>query len=387
MAVLDFFQDFSFQPQDFSFQLSDDVRRSLIFLAIRLGVLGLCIGAALIVGRCTPWLVRFILNRTSGSSKRVKEFASISKAVERPLTIATVLILISVSLNIIKTYSGLHSVISFVVDAAVTVSLAWMATRIVKVLIRLYGVSMLGRINDEVNDIVLIIESIANFLIGFFAITIFAQTRNFNFLALLTGLGIGAAGIAFAAQEALGQLIGTVVIYLDRPYMAGEYIRANFNIHAEDIYGRVESIGIRSTKIRLAVSNTLLIVPNSLMSSMDIENISRGTKVMVLLYVDFSQNLDETVKALVSQTIKKSFDAIFGIDPGSTRIHLFNPEERGGTRARVSFFVMGSSESSVNLRKRMLEIASQSLKRELQDHNLEFSMQEPTVYVDSPVTL
>jgi len=372
---------------DFSFQLNDDMRQALILFAIRLGVLLLCIIAALIVGRCLPSLIRFALDKASKSPKRMKEYASIAETVERPLSIATTLILVSVSLNIIRPYSSLHSAASFVVDAAVTVSIAWTATRVVKVLIRLYGVSMLGRINDEVNDIVLIVENIANFLIGFFAITIFAQTRNFNFLALLTGLGIGAAGIAFAAQEALGQLIGTVVIYLDRPYMAGEYIRANFNIHAEDIYGRVESIGIRSTKIRLAVSNTLLIVPNSLMSSMDIENISRGKKVMVLLYVDFYQQLDKTSEALVSQTIEKSFDKIFGIDPGSTRIHLFNPAENDGTRARISFFVMGSSESSVNLRKRMLELASQSLKKELRDHNLEFSMQEPTVYVDSPVTL
>ncbi len=371
----------------FSFQIDETMKRSLTFFAIRLGIVVACVFVAIAVGRCVPWLIRTILGKMSGSQKRSQEYAAIVDAVERPLSIAVTLILISVSLNIIRTYSGLHSVTSFIVDAAMTLSVAWTASRAVKMLIRLYGVSMLGRISDEVNDIVLVIENIANFLIGFFAITIFAQTRNFNFLALLTGLGIGAAGIAFAAQEALGQLIGTIVIYLDRPYIVGEYIRANFNIHAEDVYGRIESIGIRSTKIRIAVSNTLLIVPNSVMSSMDIENISRGTKVMVLLYIDFSKRLENTAEALVSQTIGRSFDGIFGIDPGSTRIHLFNPEDKAGTRARVSFFVMGTNESSISLRKRMLEIASQSLKKELTGYQFDFSMQEPTVYVDSPVTL
>ncbi|MGF1536909.1 MAG: mechanosensitive ion channel family protein [Elainellaceae cyanobacterium] len=374
--------------EDFIAQINnEEIRRSLTFFAIRFGLLIGCVILAIIAGRLVPWLVRTVLSKLSSSEERTKEYRSIVDTVERPLSAAVTLILISVSLNIIRTYGGLYAALSFLVDAAVTLSLAWTASRVVKMLIRLYGVSVLGRINDEVNDIVLIIENVANFLIGFFAITIFAQTRDFNFLALLTGLGIGAAGIAFAAQEALGQLIGTIVIYLDRPYIVGEYIRANFNIHAEDVYGRVESIGIRSTKIRIAVTNTLLIVPNSLMSSMDIENISRGTKVMVLLYVDFSQELDDTAEALVSQTIKKSFDGIFGIDPGSTRIHLFVPEDKAGTRARVSFFVMGTNESSINLRKRMLEIASQSLKKELRDYQFDFSMQEPTVYVDSPVTL
>ena len=383
--LVDFFERFSFES--FNGQLNKEMQQALTLLAIRFAFLTVCIFIALVLGRCVPWLVRTTLQKVASSEERQKEYRTLSASINRPLAIAVTLLLISVSLNIIKTYSGLHSAISFGVDLAVTVSLAWTVSRIAQVLIRLYGVKLLGRIGEEVNDLVLIIENIANCLIGLFAVMIFAQTRNFNFLALLTGLGIGAAGIAFAAQEALGQVIGTISIYLDRPYTVGEYIRANFNIHAEDVYGRVESIGIRSTKIRIAVSNTLLIVPNSLMSSIDIENISRGTKVMVLLYVDFTQRLDTTAEALVLQTIQKSFDGIFGIDPGSTRIHLFNPEDKVGTRARVSFFVMGTSESSINLRKRMLEVASESLRKELRDRHFEFSMEEPTVYVDSPVTL
>lgn len=377
----------SFNLDNFNLQLNEAAQRALTLLAIRLGSLAICIVVAIIIGRLIPWVTRFILQRVSTSEKRKGEYTSIVTSVERPLSMAAALIFISVSLNLIRNYRGLYSITSFFVDAAVTITLAWAISRMFKQLIRLYGVSVLGRVSDEVNDMVLIFETVVNFLIGFFAITIFAQSRNFNFLALLTGLGIGAAGVAFAAQEALGQVIGTVVIYLDRPYMVGEYIRANFNINAEDVYGRVESIGIRSTKIRIAVSNTLLIVPNSLMSSIDIENISRGTKVMVLLYIDFSQHLKRTEEALVSQTIQKSFDGIFGIDPGSTRIHLFNPDDREGTRARISFFVMGTSESSLKLRKRMLEIASQSLTKELRGRQFKFSMQEPTVYVDSPVTL
>ena len=380
MRLLDFLGDFNLQ-------LNEDMQRVLTLLAIRLVILALGIVIAIILGRCVPWLIRTTLHQMAGSATKKKEYSAIARSVGRPFSTAVTLILVSVSLNIIKGYSSVHSAISFVVDLAVMVSLAWATSRAVKILIRLYGVKLLGRIGEEVNDLVLIVENVANCLIGFFAITIFAQTRNFNFLTLLAGLGIGAAGIAFAAQEALGQVIGTIVIYLDRPYIVGEYIRANFNMNAEDVYGRIESIGIRSTKIRIAVSNTLLIVPNSLMSSIDIENISRGTKIMVLLYVDFTKYLDKTAEALVSQTIAKSFDGIFGIDPGSTRIHLFNPEDKDGTRARVSFFVMGTSESSLNLRKRMLEVASESLRSELHDHKFEFSMEEPTVYVDSPVTL
>jgi len=166
----------------------------------------------------------------------------------------------------------------------------------------------------------------------------------------------------------------------------GEYIRANFNPVAEDIYGRVESIGIRSTKVRLVVTNTLLIVPNSLMASTDVENVSRGNKVMALLYLDFPQVLASGERALVEQTLQDSLGGLFGVEQGSVRIATFEPEDKSGTRARVSFFLLSSSSSSLNIRKRLVEMANQEIAQRLQENQLQFSMEEPMIYVDSPVT-
>ena len=368
------------------FQFSEQAQQALIFFAARFGLLIVFVVAAIGVGRLIPWVLRTLITRVL-PAKQGNIYAAIMGDLGGALSAATSLMLISVSLNILRSYGGLYRLLSFSVDLAMTLSLAWLLSRIAKQVIRLYGISLVKRISDEVNDIVLIFETILDVLIGFFAITIFAQTRNFNFLALLTGLGIAATGVAFAAQEALGQVIGTVVLYLDRPYTPGEYVRINFNIHAEDVYGRIESIGIRSTKIRIAVTNTLLIVPNSIMASKDIENVSRGTKVMVLIYIDFSRLLTDGESALVTQIVEASINNLFGIDPGSTRVHLFQLEEGSGTRARISFFVMGTSESSLKLRKQLLRLANESISRELQAQNLAFTVQEPTVYVDSPVTL
>lgn len=367
-------------------QFTEETQQALIFFAARSLLFILLASASILIGRLIPWFLRSAITRAL-PTKQGNAYEAIMAPLGKTLSVAISLMLISVSLNSLRSYEALHRVLSFLIDFAVTISLAWLLSRISKQVIRLYGINLVKQISDEVNDIILIFETIVDVLIGFFAITIFAQTRNFNFLALLTGLGIVATGVAFAAQEALGQLIGTIVIYLDRPYIPGEYVRINFNIHTEDVYGRIEAIGIRSTKIRVAVSNTLLIVPNSIMARKDIENVSRGTKVMVLLYIDFSQLLAEPESALVKQIVEKSIDSLFGIDPGSTRIHLFELEESGGTRARVSFFVMGTSESSLQLRKQLLKLANDSISRELTEHAFSFSMQEPTVYVDSPVTL
>ena len=299
--------------------------------------------------------------------------------------IAGALILISLSLQIVQPYEALYGFLGFFFNLALIAGIAWLLSRLFRQFVRAYGIDLIRRLGREVNELLLIVETVANVMIGFFAVVAFAQSQNFNLVGLLAGVGIGGLAIAFAAQRTLEQLLGTIVLYLDRPFVPGEYIRANFNPAAPDLYGRIESIGLRSTKIRTAAKSTLYIVPNSTMANLDIENITRGKKVMVLLYLDFTQILGE--RALVEQVVEDSTNALFGIDPGSTRVSLFETDNKPGTRARVSFFILGSSEDSIELRKRLLELANETISKKLVGYGIEFSSTEPTVYVDSPVTI
>jgi MscS family membrane protein len=297
-----------------------------------------------------------------------------------------VIIIIAVNINVFRPYPPLFNFLQFVVYLAVTVTLSLLLSRLVRRVIQVYGTKFIQSLSREGDDIILIGETVANVVIVFFAIIFFAQSQNLNLVSVLTGVSIGGVAIAFAAQEILSQIVGTIVLYLDQPYIPGEYIRANFNPAAEDIYGRVESIGIRSSKIRLAATNTLLIVPNSLMASMDVENISRGTKVMALLYLDFPKVLADSERSLVDQVLSDSLSGIFGIEAGSIRIATFEPDDKPGTRARVSFFLQSSSSSSLNIRKRLVEVANREIAKRLKRNQLEFSMEDPLIYVDSPVT-
>lgn len=367
-------------------QLDGNLQQSLIEIIFRLGVFVLLVILSLIMGRFIPSLVNFLLVRSLPSNSR-QAYQKFVEPIRKSMIIAGTLILIAVSLNILQVYPGLFRFLRFFFYLATTISVAWLVSKITRQAIRLYGIQLLQQLGKDLNDLALILETFANVVIGFIAVTMFAQSQNFNLITLMTGLGVGGVAVAFAAQETLGQLIGTLVLYLDRPIAPGEYIRVNFNPFGEDAYGRVESIGIRSTKIRVAAQNTLIIVPNSVMIAKDIENISRGKKVMALLYIDFAQILNQQQEALVQQIVRDSTDKLFGIDPGSTRIALFQPEESIGTRARVSFFMVGSNEDSIGLRKRALEIASASISKRLKKSGLSFAMEEPTIYVDSPITI
>ncbi|MGB6014208.1 MAG: hypothetical protein WBG32_05710, partial [Nodosilinea sp.] len=167
-----------------SFQLDGRARRALIFFAARFGLLIVFIAASVLVGRLMPWLLRAIITRALPAKQRAI-YEAVMAPLGRSISLATSLMLISVSLNSIRSYEGLYQLLSFLVDFAMTLSLAWLFSRISKQVIRLYGINLLKRVGDGVNDIILVFETIIDVLIGFFAITIFAQTRNFNFLALL----------------------------------------------------------------------------------------------------------------------------------------------------------------------------------------------------------
>lgn len=379
MDSLDFLQQ--------AFAIDSEWRREGLIFATRLGWFLALTLLAILVGRTLPYFLRWNVHRFAPQSL-IEPYERLIAPL-RPLVIRSgILALTAINITLFRPYSGFYDFLRLLVYLPLTLTFAWLLSRLVRQLSRLYGVKIVQRFNREADDLIIAGETVLNFVIGFFAVVFFAQTQSINLISLLTGVGVGGIAIAFAAKEVLSQIVGSIILYLDRPFVPGEYVRANFNPRDEDIYGRVEAIGIRSTKIRLATKNTLLIAPNSLMVSMDVENISRGTKVMILFCLDFPKVLNKSESALVYKVIEETFaKELAGFDQGTTQIALFEPEDQLGTRARINLFVSGASEKSIILRKRLVEIANESITNQLQTENLQFEFAEPSIYVDSPVTL
>lgn len=353
---------------------------------IRISAFTILVLLSVLLGRLTPSLVRLILKRFA--PQRVSSlYGHLIKPIEKTFQVAGTLILISVCLPVLQTYEGFYEFLSFFVNLGVVLSLAWLAARLFRRFLRVYGIDLIRKLGLEAGEMLLILETLVNIVITFMAVVAFAQSQDINLVGLLAGVGIGGIAIAFAAQKTLEQLIGTAVLYLDRPFVRGDYIRVSFNPQGKSVYGRIESIGLRSTKLRSAATSTLVIVPNSMMANVDIENISRGKKVMVLLYLDFMRLLTAPEQALVEQVVKESTDALFGIDPGSTKIQWLQPLGEPRIRARITFFILGSSENSIQLRKRLLELANVQISQHLASSGIEFRIQEPSIYVESPVTI
>jgi MscS family membrane protein len=79
---------------------------------------------------------------------------------------------------------------------------------------------------------------------------------------LLTGLGVGGLAFALAARPTLENIIGSFMIFVDKPYRVGQRV----NVLGQN--GTVEAIGLRSTKIRLLTGH-LTSIPNEKMAYTD----------------------------------------------------------------------------------------------------------------------
>ncbi|WP_201323346.1 mechanosensitive ion channel domain-containing protein [Pseudanabaena sp. lw0831] len=167
--------------------------------------------------------------------------------------------------------------------------------------------------------------------------------------------------------------------YLDRPFVTGDYIR----LPGGEL-GKVESIGLRSTKIRSLGTGTIIVMPNSILVSVEIENVTLAKKIMVLLYMDFAAVLGEREHALVQQVIMEKTSSLSGIDANSTNI---SDADGTGKRLRVSFAILGSQDNAIEVRKRLLELASVEIARSLSEQGIVFTMEDPTIYVQSPLTI
>jgi MscS family membrane protein len=83
----------------------------------------------------------------------------------------------------------------------------------------------------------------------------------------LAGLGIGGIAVALAAQKTLENVIGGLSLIFDRALRVGDFLKFG------DAFGTVDSVGLRSTRIR-TLDRTILTVPNGQIANVSIETLS-----------------------------------------------------------------------------------------------------------------
>jgi MscS family membrane protein len=194
-------------------------------------------------------------------------------------------------------------------------------------------------------------QSLRIFTIIIGALTVMASL-DIDIKALLGGLGIGGIAIALAAQDTVGNFIGTLSIFTDRPFKVGDWI-----IVGDKVDGDVEQIGFRSTKVR-TWPKTLMSIPNKVLATEIIDNWSRMPKRRVKMTVGVTysttaeqmEELLERIRKLLREDpgVNQEFMLVRFTDFGASSLDVFlyyftksiKWDEHLAVRERVNLCIM-----------------------------------------------
>ncbi|KZN13509.1 mechanosensitive ion channel family protein [Marinomonas sp. TW1] len=210
-------------------------------------------------------------------------------AAQKPVGVFIWLVGLSVAAEISGTNidPGLTSLIASVREVGVIVILTWFILRCISQSEK--AVTSSSKVKTKVDYTTA--GAISKLLRASVIITsalVVLQTLGYSISGVLAFGGIGGIAVGFAAKDLLANFFGGLMVYLDRPFAIGDWIRSP----DQDIEGTVEHIGWRQTRIRTFEKRPLY-VPNSTFSLISVENPSRMThrrinETIGVRYSDFS---------------------------------------------------------------------------------------------------
>jgi len=161
------------------------------------------------------------------------------------------------------------------------------------------------------------------------AALVMLQTLGFSISGVLAFGGIGGIAVGFAAKDLLSNFFGGLMVYLDRPFKVGDWIRSP----DKDIEGTVEEIGWRQTRIR-TFSKRPIYVPNSMFMNIIVENPSRMSHRRINETIGLRYSDVSTVNDIVKE-VKQMLLAHNEIDSNQTMIVNFDELNESS----VDFFI------------------------------------------------
>lgn len=153
-------------------------------------------------------------------------------------------------------------------EIAIIYTVTWVIVRLMKVVILVAQEKWQGVEQKSKQQFIPFLNDLSMvFIITASGFVMLGRVFQVDVVALITGLGLGGLALALAARETLENLFASFTIFLDLPFVVGDSIQVG------GISGDIEKIGFRSTRLRGADGN-LIMIPNRLLTSQSLENMS-----------------------------------------------------------------------------------------------------------------
>ncbi|MAH73789.1 MAG: mechanosensitive ion channel protein MscS [Cellvibrionales bacterium TMED49] len=162
------------------------------------------------------------------------------------------------------------------------------------------------------------------------------QLFGYSISGLLAFGGIGGIAVGFAAKDLLANFFGGLMIYLDRPFSVGDWVRSP----DQEIEGTVEDIGWRLTRIR-TFDKRPLYIPNCVFANISVENPSRMSHRRIFETIGIRYSDIDRMNPIVEK-VRSMLKSHGDIDSSETLIVNFNQF----SPSSIDFFVYSFTKTT-----------------------------------------
>jgi small-conductance mechanosensitive channel len=146
----------------------------------------------------------------------------------------------------------------------------------------------------------------AKVLVWIALLLIGAENLGVHIQGILTTLGIGGIAVALALQNILSDVFAALSIVLDKPFVVGE------SIAIDTFEGRVERVGLKSTRVR-SVNGELVVFANADLLKSRVRNLSRRDSLRIV----FTISIDPAAKAAQLARVPAVMAEVVGAEKGA----------------------------------------------------------------------
>jgi len=251
------------------------------------------------------------------------------RPVARPLSLLLVAFLLFQFYKILLLPVWIMTYISTILKIIMSIFGVIAAYRLVD-LIAALGLSLAQRTETTMDEqLIPLVKRVLKIVVGVLGVLFVLQNLNVNVTALLAGISIGGLAIALAAQDTVKNFIGSITIFIDRPFQMGDFIET------DKVTGSVIEIGVRSTRIR-ALEGAYVAIPNGGLANLTITN--HGIRTYRRYATTLSVTYD-TPPALMEQFVKRLEEIV--LEHPSTRKsdYMIYFHEMGDSALQIFFAI------------------------------------------------
>lgn len=257
------------------------------------------LGAGMVLGRITRAIVRRIVART----ETTWDDALVDK-LGPPLTLTWAVAAVHVGYPFLSLAVDATAFLGRMIRAGYFIAVLWLLFRMVDVAAsRLLDLPN-AKDAPAARSLVPLGARVTKVALFVIAVTVLVAELGYSPASLVAGLGVGGVALALAAQKTVENLFGSLSIGVDQPFRVGDFIVVDGLTT-----GVVESIGLRSTRIR-TLERTLVTLPNGKLADMRVESFSERDKYRVMAVLPLARATSTARARALIAAIRAHIEAI-----------------------------------------------------------------------------